>query len=137
MGFAEKLDVDIAKVVSAPSLSLLIFRRKFLSEPIPILGRKLDTVIRPSYFGGSTDFFTRHANNVKYYDVNSLYPFAMLNDMPGDYLGKLDPKTTNLDNVFGFVEVIISAPADMVNPLLIHHYRGSTIHPVATITFFN
>lgn len=136
--YLEKYKVDICRVVSAPSLSLLIFRRTFLTEYIPILGRKLDSVIRPSYFGGSTDFYTRHASNVKYYDVNSLYPFAMLNDMPGNYLGMLDVNT-NLDEVFGFVEVIVSAPSDMTNPILIHHYNDSTIHPVGTwkATYFS
>ena len=35
--------------------------------------------VRKSYFGGATDYYRGHGYNLKYYDVNSLYPFAMKN----------------------------------------------------------
>lgn len=57
---------------------------------IPILNNALDSFIRRSYFGGATDYYKKYVTNAKYYDVNSLYPYAMLNDMPGKmikYLG--------------------------------------------------
>lgn len=42
----------------------------------------MDCFIRDSYYGGSTDFYLRYVKNAYYYDVNSLYPYAMLQDMP-------------------------------------------------------
>ena len=33
----------------------------------------MDSIIRPSYFGGATDIYHCYAEEVNYYDVNSLY----------------------------------------------------------------
>lgn len=88
--YLSEYEINITKAVSTPSLSLLIFRKKFLNHSIPILKRELDNKIRPAYFGGSSDYFYFYGENLKYYDINSLYPFAMLNDMPLEYLGEFD-----------------------------------------------
>ena len=70
----------------------MIYRYKFQKLDIPILKRNLDSIIRESYFGGSSDYYKFHGINLKYYDVNSLYPwstiYAMLNDIPLLYLGE-------------------------------------------------
>lgn len=70
--------IDITNTVllrsAAPSLSMLIYRRNFQHCDIPILNRELDNKIRPSYFGGSSDYYNFYGKNIKYYDVNSLYP---------------------------------------------------------------
>lgn len=125
-------DVDITKVVSAPSLSLLIFRHKYLELSIPILQRDIDSIIRQSYFGGSSDYNIHYGENLKYYDVNSLYPFAMMNDMPLHYLFTIENSGIELEDTFGFVEAIITPPKDIQNPLLMHHYMGKNIHPIGT-----
>ena len=122
--------MDITKVVSTPSLSLLIYRHKFQELEIPILKRNLDNVIRESYFGGSSDYYKLHGINLKYYDINSLYPYAMLNDMPLEYLG--ESNTKDLNEIFGFVECIITCPDNIKVPLLIHREEGKVIHPVGT-----
>ena len=130
--YNEKYGVDNSKVVSLPSLSLLIFRTKFLEKPIQILNKSIDNIVRPTYYGGSTDVYIKHAKHVKYYDVNSLYPTALLQDMPGDYKGMLNPYTTKLEDIFRFVEVIITCPKNIQNPILIHHSEGRNIHPTGT-----
>lgn len=114
-------------MVSAPSLSLLIYRHKYLELSIPILKRDVDSIIRQSYFGGSSDYNVHYGENLKYYDVNSLYPFAMLNDMPLHYLYTTEGSWVELDNTVGFVEAIITSPKDIQNPLLMHHYMGKNI----------
>ena len=86
-----------------------------------------DIIIRESYYVGSTDSYKKYCRNVKYYDVNSLSPKAMLNDKPGKFIGELNPYTTNIEDVFGFVEVIITCPKDIGNPILIHHSNGKNI----------
>lgn len=60
---------------------------KFLELNIPILTNKLDSIIRLSYIGGSTDYYYKYGENLKHYDVNSLYPKAMCNLMPLEFLG--------------------------------------------------
>lgn len=111
--YLSEYEINITKAVSTPSLSLLIFRKKFLNHSIPILKRELDNKIRPAYFGGSSDYFHFYGENLKYYDINSLYPFAMLNDMPLEYLGEFDGSIMKLEECFGFVEVIVTAPKDI------------------------
>ena len=38
--------------------------------------------MRRGYYGGATDYYHLQGENLYYYDVNSLYPYAMLNPMP-------------------------------------------------------
>ena len=127
-------NVDIVKVVSTPSLSLLIYRHKFQQVEIPILNRKLDSKIRDSYFGGSSDYFKLYGENLYYYDINSLYPYAMLNDMPLNFLGEHIVNNSNreqfkLENIFGFIECDVECPTNIKYPLLIHNVNGKIVHP--------
>lgn len=60
----------------------------------------LETKIRSSYFGGNVEVYINQIGGGYYYDMNSQYPKAMLNDMPiGNPVLSLE---TNLDNIFGF-----------------------------------
>ena len=54
-----------------------IFRQKFLDTDIPIMKGSEDKFVRKAYFGGATDYYKAYGTDLKYYDVNSLYPFAM------------------------------------------------------------
>lgn len=80
--YVENYGVDICTIFSTSSLSLKIFRLKFLKEDIPVIRGNTDSFIRKSYFGGHTDYYKGYMKNGHYYDVNSLYPFAMLKPMP-------------------------------------------------------
>ena len=81
-----------------------IFRTKFLSTDIPVLNSWEDAFVRESYFGGATDVYKAIAKLIHYFDVNSLYPTAMLRDMPVKFLNKIvDPerlKLIDLDDFF-------------------------------------
>ena len=74
-------NVDITTIVSTSSLALKIFRTNYLKLNIPVLNKNLDTFVRLGYFGGATDFYLAECEDLKYYDVNSLYPYAMKNYM--------------------------------------------------------
>jgi len=43
---------------------------------------KIEKFLRQSYFGGLTNIFKPKSEKCYYYDVNSLYPYSMLNYMP-------------------------------------------------------
>ena len=94
--------IDIVDIVSTSSLALKIFRSKYLEVNIPVLNNVDDTYIRKAYFGGATDIYLPTLKKAKYYDVNSLYPFAMLKPMPLKILRKVsDGSSIDLNNFFG------------------------------------
>jgi hypothetical protein len=125
-------NVDICSILSTSTLSLKIFRSKYLKVNIPILKRRDDTFIRNSYFGGATDYYKLRATNLFYYDVNSLYPFAMCKPMPIELIRKFklsDHNGFNLDNFFGFLRVEVTCPKNIKVPVLPCKFNGKTIFP--------
>ena len=129
-----KYYIDLSDVVSTSSLSLKIFRSKFLDTNIPILNSVDDFFIRKSYIGGATDYYKLYGENLYYYDVNSLYPHAMLNPMPLSIIKKHeDLSGINLSNFFGFAlaEIYCPGPTIIKNPVLPYkdEKTGKTIFP--------
>lgn len=123
-------NIDITSIFSSPTLSLKIFRSKFLNYSIPILSKNVDEFIRCGYYGGATDFYKAYGTNIKYYDINSLYPNAMKNSMPLNLI-KYHKSMNNIDlnTFFGFIEVEVTCPSTMLKPLLPFKYEGKTIYP--------
>lgn len=71
------------KTPTVSSLAMNIFRSKFLNvSNIPIITKKIYEDIPVGYTGGAVDVYKPYGTGVYHYDVNSLYPYAMLNDMP-------------------------------------------------------
>jgi DNA polymerase type B, organellar and viral len=131
-----KYGVDIGKVVSAPSLSLLIFRKNYLDTPIPILKRRHDEFIREAYYGGATDYYkvaTLKGIKLKYYDINSLYPTAMMKPMPLNLI-KIHKSLTleSFQSFFGFVKCKVTCPEGMDRPILPLKTDKGTIYPVGS-----
>ena len=133
--YFDKFKVDIESVYSTATLSLKVFRTTFQDNPIYILNPNTDSFIRNGYYGGGTEVYQAYAEDVHYYDVNSLYPYAMLNAMPHEILhnGKpIDLSNRTLDSFFGFALVKVVCPLDMLRPVLPVHNEGKTIYPVGT-----
>lgn len=124
--------VDIATIWSTSTLSFKIFRQKFLEMDLPILTNKLDKIIRLAYFGGSTDYYQKYGENLKHYDVNSLYPKAMCNPMPIEFLSEIDGTSVRLEDVFGFAEAKITAPDNLDIPILPFKIYNETLHPLGS-----
>lgn len=132
--YIKNYQVDITTIYSTSTLSLKIFRQHHLKEPIPILKKSQDAFIRDSYYGGATDYYIKYAEKLYYSDVNSLYPYAMSNathPMPVNIKEKhyFFKPNFNLDNFFGFLEVEVTCPKNLVIPLLPFKYQGKTIFP--------
>jgi hypothetical protein len=88
--------------------------------------------MRNAYYGGVVEVFKNEGENLKLYDITSLYPFAMLKDMPtGNMLFSTD---SNIINYFGivFVEVDTSGldPKYSNYPLLPHKIDGRMYNPL-------
>jgi hypothetical protein len=124
--------VDMATVWSTSTLAFKIFRRNFLDINIPTLTNKLDNLIRLAYLGGSTDYYFKYGEHLKHYDVKSLYPKAMCNPMPIEFLGESLGSEVRLEDVFGFAEAKITAPDDISVPLLPFKIFNETLHPLGT-----
>jgi len=67
-------------------------------------------ILLQPHFGGNKIHITQnYGKNLFFYDVNSMYPFAMLKPLPNKYKGV--SQNGNLDVFFGFVSVsVISRP---------------------------
>jgi hypothetical protein len=130
--YFNKFKIDIESIYSTATLSLKIYRTNFQPKPIFILPSNIDSFIRNGYYGGGTDVYKGYATKVYKYDVNSLYPHAMLKPMPYNLIsnGIINISYRSLDTFFGFVLAKIECPVDMLRPVLPYHKDGKTIYPV-------
>lgn len=104
--------INLLNNLSLSSLSMDIFRLNFYDKhkyPIEILKGTKETYVRASYMGGITDVYKPVLTNGYHYDINSLYPFVMMNyDMPigkGKFIN--NGNEINIDEFFGFLDVTV------------------------------
>jgi len=109
--FSSKLfihfNTEMTEALTITRLALNIFFKKFYpNKVIPLINKLfLFNFIKEGYYGGITEVYKPYGKNLIYLDVNSLYPFASLNPMPGSestYIESLDEQGLELDNLFGF-----------------------------------
>lgn len=95
-------DVDMAKSYTISGLGLTLFLNKYYKNNIPNINKKsIYTELKQGYYGGITEIYISQGRNLFYYDINSLYPYASLNDMPG--LSVKNYLITNIKDIpFGF-----------------------------------
>jgi hypothetical protein len=107
-----KCKFNISDVYSASSLAMKHFRTSYLDlEGIPLVPKHLTNIISEAYFGGISQVYKSYGRNLYYYDINSLYPWAMTQDMPYEYLGiSYKPK---LEDCFGFIYASIFVPSEL------------------------
>jgi hypothetical protein len=108
-------------------------QNKNLNHDISILKGSVDRFVRKSYFGGHTDIYKNYIKKGKYYDINSLYPFAMLKPMPNQ-LRQIykNMNNINLNDFFGFIKCEITTPNNILKPILPYKDVNSnrTIYPI-------
>lgn len=75
--------VDISKTPTVSSLAFRIYRVNFLEKDnsISILHGSIYNFLYQSYYGGAVDAYIPLGEKVKCYDVNSLYPTSMRNNI--------------------------------------------------------
>lgn len=129
--------VDVLKYPTLPSLAFAIYRSNFLNEiwNISNLDGEIYKFISRSYSGGHVDLYY-HQNNdnekVYRYDVNSLYPYSMMNcSMPTGYpiqfegnildneIYDIVANTFNLNERYGFFESNIETHKDLFIPIIL------------------
>ena len=98
-------DIDMVNSLTISNLAMKIFMSKYYNNNIPSINKpSVYNDIKLAYYGGITEVYKPYGENLFYYDVNSLYPYAALKDMPGLNCTKevFYNNLTNLDNLFGF-----------------------------------
>jgi len=107
-----KYNLNVSNYKTLPSLALAAYTSFYIpSSLVPefkMIKGDLEQEIRSSYFGGNVDVYINKIEKGFYYDMNSQYPMAMLNDMPvGEPVLSLE---NDLDKIFGFVYGEIFCP---------------------------
>lgn len=131
-----KYRVHITDSLTISGLTMNVFLRKYYnkSNNIPLIKQKsVYNNIKKSYYGGITEVYKPHGFKLYLYDVNSLYPFAALNTMPGlksIYTDNINKNFCELeDNIFGFFYCKITAPNNYLG-LLPYKINGGLVSPV-------
>lgn len=102
-----------------------IYFSKYYKDNIPLINNKsIFNDIKSSYYGGITEVYKPYGENLYYYDVNSLYPYVALNDMPGldciykEFISPSKEMDVNIKDIFGFYYCEVETPKDIYLGLL-------------------
>jgi hypothetical protein len=135
----DKFSINITKYPTIPSLAFNIFKTHYLKQDtIHQLSGDIANNIKKSYTGGSIDMYIPAPilknNKIYIYDVNSLYPFVMLNNKypigaPTYFEGDI---LKNNNSPFGFFHCKITSPEELNHPILQIHVNNSTISPLGS-----
>lgn len=130
----EKIGGEVGMTTAATSMKT--FRRRYQSKPI----EKHSTYhefFRAAYFGGRVEIFKKQGQGLHYYDINSSYPFSMLQPMP---IGKLTewkgkPPAWLIKERVGFARASVYVPPSTHIPLLPHRLKdGKLIFPTGSFS---
>lgn len=114
-------DVNMTDNLTISGLATRIFLKDFYNNNIPVISKaSIYRDIKQAYYGGITEVYKPYGKNLYYYDVNSLYPYVALQDMPGLECYKIQFFTDKQDlgNLFGFFNCIVQSPLDSYLGLL-------------------
>lgn len=100
------------------------------------LDKKKYNFVASGYYGGKVDVFQTYVysqnSEINYYDVNSLYPFAMLNYMPEGEGTWVNLDINSFNDFFGFVDITIESPSNIHIPILPYRFEDSLYFPKGT-----
>lgn len=103
--------------ITIASQAMNTFMNKFCEGELVSLSAKHEEIIREFYYAGGRVEVYKGRGDVNSYDVNSLYPYVMLNEMP---TGECRHTARYIKGAIGFYHVKISStPSWYVTPLLV------------------
>lgn len=106
--------------ITISGLAVRIFLKDYYKGNIPAITKaSMYRDIKQAYYGGITEVYKPVGYNLYYYDVNSLYPYVTLQDMPGLDCTKVAYNNyKSVDDLFGFFYCKIESPKDSYLGLL-------------------
>lgn len=130
-------NTDMTDALTITRVALNIFYQKHPDKLIDIpLINKMDiyNFIKKGYFGGITEVYIPYGEELFYIDVNSLYPFASINNpLPGGnsctYMESFSDEGLNLDGLFGFFYAKIETTDNYFGLLPVRSENNSVIFP--------
>lgn len=133
--------IDPLNCITLPQFAFQTFRtEKYFPQNWDLykLDKRKYNFVADGYYGGKVDVYVTYAKSdeeeIFYYDVNSLYPYSMLNTMPEGEGVWIEGKDINIQNFFGFVEVTVKAPSTLNIPILPLRHDGGLYFPQGTFT---
>lgn len=128
---------SITESITMSSLTFRIFRKHFCVNDLIANSNKFKdnvyNLICNSYRGGITEVYIPYGERLNYYDINSSYPYSMLNFMPTGIPKEIKGSDLNLNSFFGFLKVIIKVKGGKV-PFLGIKKNGINIYPNGQFT---
>lgn len=123
MKFHKLYDVDPKMTVSPASLSKKVFFRRFLKNKVYLPKSKEAVYFAlKSYWGGRTEAFCGGTEDIKVYDYNSFYPYAMHKIfIPVE--ANAWKFTRDFNSEFGFYRIKGEMPFMKVSPLPVKNQR--------------
>lgn len=116
--FYTKYCTEVGCHLTMASAAMAMYRRFFQPEIINGLSMEQENFVRKSYAGGRCEVFKMKAEDgvaLNSYDVNSLYPYVMLQEMPNGvsyWTNEYEP------DKIGFYEIEADVPKDTYVPIL-------------------
>ena len=116
-------NIQITECLTISRLALNIFFKRYLGQNLlPVIKNvSVFSFIKQAYYGGVVEVYRPYGVNLLYYDVNSLYPFASKNPMPGhicEYIESNEP--IELSELFGFYFCKIKTQDNYLGLLPVH-----------------
>ena len=104
--------------LTVPAQALRIFTKDYFSGYIYQASNSFDKYFRENYYkGGRVEVYKGFGENLYYYDVNSLYPFVMLQKMP---IGEPIKTKKYINNKSGFYKIKLKSKTDFkISPISI------------------
>lgn len=118
--------------MTTAATAMKTYRRSYQKAPIERHSRHHD-FFRQAYYGGRVEIYKESGKNLRYYDINSAYPFAMMQPMPvGKLLGCVGPPLEFMKKErIGFGRANVYVPEDTHIPVLpFRNEQGRLIFPV-------
>ena len=116
------------------SAALRYFRKNYLQRSIWQLNPSVENFVREGYYGGRCEIYRRDPVDGAYkYDVNSLYPYAMVGPIPVEYLGRTRSIPDD-DRRIGFFRADVHLPDTYIPALPIMTGESRLYFPVGAIT---
>lgn len=122
-----KYHIQVTDSLTISRLALNVFFKEYLKDSkLPIIKRNMFSDIKSAYYGGVTEVYKPYGRDLYYYDVNSLYPFAALNPIPGCNCTFIECIEDSLDlsNLFGFFYCEIETDNNYLGLLPVHSKEG-------------
>lgn len=129
--------VNMTDSITISGLATRLYLKDFYERNIPSITKaSIYKDIRNAYYGGITEVYRPRGYNLFYYDVNSLYPYVALQDMPGLNCSKIVfyKDNVNINDLFGFFYCTVEAPIDNYLGLLPVRNKTGIIFPVGKWT---